>query len=101
MPKKNASDIPITGATNTRKKAGTIAAATAAATATATAAAAADPVIPLPSTIRWKDHPEWTDQLIASLLQHPHIRLPLFSYSTDAPKPENHAKFTSNGSPNN
>ena len=31
-------------------------------------------------------NPEWTDQLIASLLQHPHIRLRLFSDSTDAAK---------------
>ena len=98
MPKKNASNIPITGATNTHKKAGTITAATAAATATATAAATADPVIPLPSTIHWKDHPEWTDWLVASLLQHPHIRLRLFSDSTDAAKAENCVKVTSNGS---
>src|SRR5258708_25935779 len=71
---KNASNVPITGATNTCKKAGTIAAATATATA--------DPVIPLPSTICWKDHPEWTDWLIASLLQHLNIRLCLFSFLT-------------------
>ena len=43
--------------------------------AAATSTATADPVIPLLSTICWKDHPEWTDQLIASLLQHPNIRL--------------------------
>src|SRR5258707_14405446 len=86
MPKKNASDIPITGATNTHKKAGTI------------SAAAADPVIRLPSTIQWKDHPEWTDRLVTSLLQHPHIRLRLFSDSTDAAKAENRMKVTSNGS---
>ncbi len=89
LPKSPKYRYPITGATNTCKKAGTIAAATAAATA------AADPVIPPPSTIRWKDHPEWTDQLVASLLQHPHIRLRLFS---DAAKVENCAKVTSNGS---
>ncbi len=57
--------------------------------AAATSTATADPVIPLLSTISWKDHPEWTDQLIASLLQHPNIRLWLFSDSTDAAKAEN------------
>jgi hypothetical protein len=89
MPKKN--NVPATGATNTssRKKGAAVTAAT---------ATAANPIIPPPSTICWKDHPEWTDRLVASLLQHPNIRLRLFADSTVAAKAENRTKVTSNGS---
>jgi hypothetical protein len=48
-------------------------------------------------TVKWKDHMEWTDRMVAVFHERPEFRRRLFSDSTAVARQEDRAATTSNG----